>query len=111
MASNTGENDQALRRILDMTRLISLIFLVLHVYYYCYTAFEHWKLVSPFSDRILDNIFKTGLLSFFNKTKLISLAFLTISLIAASGKKEEKLSTKTSFIYIGVGILVYFFNQ
>jgi hypothetical protein len=34
MASNTGENDQALRRILDMTRLISLALLGLHFYYF-----------------------------------------------------------------------------
>ncbi len=36
----TGENEQALRKILDMTRLISIAILVLHFYYYCYTAFE-----------------------------------------------------------------------
>jgi hypothetical protein len=111
MASNTGENDQALRRILDMTRLISLIILGLHFYYYCYTAFVHWKLVSPFSNRILDNIFKTELFSSFNKTKLISLAFLFISLIGARGKKEEKLKTKTSLIYMGAGLLVYFLSR
>ena len=28
----TGENEQALRKILDMTRLISITFLVLHFY-------------------------------------------------------------------------------
>ena len=40
MAMQTGENEQALRKILDMTRLISIAILVLHFYYYCYTAFD-----------------------------------------------------------------------
>lgn len=111
MASNTGENDQALRRILDMTRLISLALLGLHFYYFCYTAFVQWKLVSTFSDRILENIFKTGLFATFNRTKLIALAFLAISLLGAKGKKEEKLSTKTSLIYILIGVTIYFFNR
>ena len=110
MASNTGENDQALRRILDMTRLISLALLGLHFYYFCYTAFEQWKLVSTFSDRILENIFKTGLFSTFSRTKQIALAFLAISLLGAKGKKEERLSTKTSLIYILIGVTIYFFN-
>ena len=43
-AMQTGENEQGLRKILDMTRLISIVILVLHFYYYCYAAFEHWHL-------------------------------------------------------------------
>lgn len=111
MASNTGENDQGLRRILDMTRLISLLVLGLHFYYYCYSAFANWKLISVFSDRILDNISRTGLFSFFNKTKLIALGFLFISLIGARGKKEEKLRARTALIYVGAGLVPYFLSK
>jgi hypothetical protein len=52
MAVQTGENEQALRKILDMTRLISIVILVIHFYYYCYAAFQEWGLISTFSDRI-----------------------------------------------------------
>ena len=41
---HTGENEQGLRKILDMTRLISLVLLGLHFYYYCYGAFVQWEL-------------------------------------------------------------------
>lgn len=34
--SMTGENDQAMRKILDMTRLISIAVLVIHFYKECY---------------------------------------------------------------------------
>ncbi len=49
----TGENEQGLRKILDMTRLMSIAVLILHFYYYCYGAFEQWKLTTTISDRIL----------------------------------------------------------
>ena len=110
MAMQTGENEQALRKILDMTRLISIVILVIHFYYYCYAAFQQWELVSPFSDRLLGNIYNTGLFSNFQKSKLIALAFLIISLMGAKGRKDEKLNYKTAFAYIITGLLIYFFS-
>ncbi len=104
----TGENDQALRKILDMTRLISLVILAIHFYYYCYGAFYSLGLHSSFSDQILDNIVRTGLLNGFHKSKFFSLLFLTISLMGAKGRKDEKLSYKTAMAYIISGAFVYF---
>lgn len=106
----TGENEQALRKILDMTRLISIVILVLHFYYYCYAAFHQWGLASGFSDRLLENIHGTGLFNTFNKSKLIALGFLLISLLGAKGKKDEKVSYKTAFAYIITGLLIYFLS-
>lgn len=39
MLMNTGENEQGLRKIIDMTRMISIVILLLHFYNYCYNAF------------------------------------------------------------------------
>ncbi|MBC5862829.1 conjugal transfer protein MobC [Flavobacterium turcicum] len=103
----TGENEQALRKILDMTRLISIIILVLHFYYFCYAGFKQWGLVSEFSDTILGNIHNTRLFSSFHKSKLFAFLFLAISLIGAKGRKDEKLNYKTAFAYIITGIFIY----
>lgn len=108
MAMQTGENEQALRKILDMTRLISITILTIHFYYYCYGTFRQWHLVCGFGDTILSNIYNTGLFSNFHKSKLFALGFLIISLIGAKGRKEEKLNYKTAFVYIITGILIYF---
>lgn len=108
MAVQTGENEQALRKILDMTRLISIVILVIHFYYYCYSAFHEWGLTSTFSDRILGNIYRTGIFSHFVKSKLIALGFLAISLLGAKGRKDEKLNCKTAFAYLITGLLLYF---
>ncbi|SFH37259.1 conjugal transfer protein MobC [Pedobacter insulae] len=110
MALQTGENEQALRKIMDFTRLISVFILMLHCYYFCYAAFKIWGLTAELSDNILGNIYNTGLFSTFHKSKLIALGILLISLIGARGKKDEKLSYKTAFAYIIPGLLIYFLS-
>lgn len=110
MAMQTGENEQALRKILDMTRLISIVILLLHFYYYCYTAFQEWSFVSAFTDKILSTIHHTGLFSNFHRSKIFTLGFLLISLLGAKGRKEEKLNHKTAFAYIITGVLIYFLS-
>lgn len=105
---HTGENEQGLRKILDMTRLMSIVVMGLHFYFYCYKAFEEWKLTAEISDRLLVNIGNTGLFRQFNTAKLIALGLLIISLLGAKGKKDEKLNHKTAFAYIIPGLLIYF---
>lgn len=106
----TGENEYALQKILDMTRLMAIAILVLHCYYYCYGAFAEWGLVHSISDRLLDKVQRTGLYTGFHKSKLIALALLVISLLGAKGKKDEKLSPKTAVAYVVCGLLVYFLS-
>lgn len=104
---STGENEQALRKILDMSRLISLVLLFLHLYYYQYAAFYAWGLISPFSDRLLDNIYHTGLFRHFHFSKALALVFLAISLLGARGRKDEKMNYKIALAYALTGILIY----
>lgn len=107
MGRSTGENERALQKILDMTRLISIVILILHFYYFCYAAFKEWELISPFTDRLLDNIANTGLFDHFQRSKLIALEFLLISLMGSRGSKNEKLHQKTAFIYLVAGLSLY----
>ena len=104
----TGENEQALRKILDMTRLMSIALLLIHFYYYCFDSFRHWNLAQDFACRILENIYRTGLLDSFHKSKLFALGLLVISLMGARGRKDEKLHFRTAFNYISLGLLLYF---
>ena len=110
MAMHTGENEQGLRKILDMTRLISIVLLALHFYYYCYEAFSRWQLTGNLIDRLLGGIAQTGLFNHFNSSKGIALGFLIISLLGAKGRKQEKLNFKKAGIYISIGLLVYFLS-
>ncbi|HTN07594.1 conjugal transfer protein MobC [Agriterribacter sp.] len=108
---STGENEQGLRKILDMTRLFSIVILGIHFYYYCYRAFEQWNLTSTISDRLLENIQKTGLFDNFHFSKWIAVGLLMISLLGAKGKKDEKLNYKIAFAYIITGLGIYGLSQ
>lgn len=104
----TGENEQGLRKIIDLTRWMAIAVLLIHFYYYCYAAFKEWELTHSISDRLLQNISNTGLFVSFIKSKLIALALLLISLLGSKGRKDEKLSYKPIIAYLVTGTLLYF---
>ena len=110
MALQTGENEQALRKILDMTRLMSLVLLLLHFYYYCYPSFYNWGLYSSFTDRILRHVAATRLFSAFHTSKLFSLGLLLISLLGAKGKKDDKLNYRSALALIISGLVLFFLS-
>ena len=108
--SMTGENDQGLRKIIDMTRMISIVLLLLHFYYYCYAAFAKWHLTYEITDSILANISRSGLFRSFQRSKIIAIAFLFISLIGVRGRKSDKHNYSTALGYLLTGLLLYFIS-
>ena len=105
---DTGEDSRGLRKIIDLTRLISGTILILHFYITCYIVFVHWGLTAKITTRLVNNIARTGLFHSIVKPKLAALLFLVISLLAAKGKKDEQVKKKTLLIYIAIGTLLYF---
>lgn len=104
----TGENEMGLRKIMDLTRMISIILLLIHFYYYCYGAFVEWGLTYSMIDRLLLSIQQSGFFSNFYKSKLFVLLFLGISLIGAKGSKSEKHNYRIASAYLITGLLLYF---
>jgi hypothetical protein len=105
---STGENEMGLRKILDMTRFASIFMLLLHSYFYCYSAFRIWGIRSNLTDRILRNTMNTGLFADFNRSKLIALGLLVISLMGAKGKKKVELQPGLIMLLILTGLVLYF---
>lgn len=103
----TGENEQALRKILDFTRFSSILILFLHFYFYCYHAFKYWNFTAEISDNLLKNIQRSGLFDNFNRSKLIALGLLIISLMGAKGKKNENIRWQTFSAYLLIGATLY----
>ena len=104
----TGENEQGLRKIIDLTRLISIAVLLLHFYFFCYGLFQAWEFTSSLTDRLLRSVAATGLFNNFYSSKLIALMALLISLLGARGKKKETSTYKSVFVLMAIGLLVYF---
>lgn len=105
---NTGEDIQGLRKIIDFTRLISLILLSIHFYLACYVAFYQLGFTSVITDKIITNISKTGLFKSLLLPKTASLLCLCISLVGAKGKKDEKIYLKSIIAYLAFGFFLYF---
>ncbi len=106
--SVTGENEQGLRKIIDLTRFASIFILLLHFYYFCYRAFEHWEITSTITDRLMKNISQTGLFYGVFTSKLIAVGLLIISLLGAQGKKDEKINKRSIAGYLLIGLLLFF---
>lgn len=107
---NTGEDAQGLRKIIDLTRLISLVILAIHFYLVCYPAFLQWGLNSAITDKLFSNIATVGLFKSLLPPKLAALLFLAISLIGVKGRKDEKQQLKPIIAYLLTGMLLYFIS-
>lgn len=105
---NTGENEQALRKIIDFIRLLSLVILLFHFYFYLHGILGGWSLTSEFVDRIVLSLRNTGMFDSVYHAKLFSFGLLIISLIGAKGKKDEEINIRMAVLYIIGGALVFF---
>ncbi|MCX2680966.1 YWFCY domain-containing protein [Galbibacter sp. EGI 63066] len=103
----TGENEEALRKIIDLTRKISIVVLVLHCYIYCYGAFREWGLSHVITDRILLNLRHTGLFEDLLYSRLGALGLLLVSLLGARGKKDENIKLHHALVPFAAGMVIY----
>jgi hypothetical protein len=106
----TGENEQALRKIIDFTRLLSIAILIIHFYLCCYPAFQELKLTHKIVDHILLPLSKMAVFKTVLIAKLSALLLLVISLIGSKGKRDEKIRSKTIMTYCFTGLLLYFIS-
>lgn len=103
----TGENIQALRKITDFTRLLSLVILAIHFYIFCYGAFQQWQFTAEITDNILRKIMSMAVFKAELPSKSAALFLLMVSLMAAKGKKDEKIRKQTIITYLITGLLLY----
>ncbi|HEY5327107.1 MAG TPA: conjugal transfer protein MobC [Mucilaginibacter sp.] len=107
----TGENEQALRKIIDFTRLLSLGVLLVHFYLSCYPAFMQLGLTKPIINHVLLPLSKMLVFRQVIYAKIFALFLLLVSLVGSKGKKDEKIRTKTIITYCVTGLLLYFISN
>lgn len=105
--ANTGENEQALRKIIDFTRMGSILIMIFHFYYFCHQALQQWKLTIEFIDKVMISLIKTGLFDGMNPSKGIALGLLITSLIGAKGKKDDKVNLLSAILLIVFGLIIF----
>jgi hypothetical protein len=106
----TGENEQALRKIIDFTRFLGILVLIFHFYFSCYAAFKELHLTYTIVDRILVNIYRLPVFKSTLIVKLVAIGFLIISLIGTKGKKDEHKKLGNALTYTLLGLALYFFS-
>lgn len=105
--SSTGENENDLRKVLDLTRFAGILMLFLHLYYFCYGLFLSCGLTAGITNRLLFQIAATGLFSERWISKAIALLLLAIGLLGVQGKKKAEAGIAGISISITVGVLLY----
>jgi hypothetical protein len=111
MAHQTGENEQALRKIVDFTRMASIILLVIHFYNICHYAFQFWGYTNELADNILIRLSRTGLFNSIYYSKIGVIGLLFISLLGVKGKKEERINLVAAIVLVVTGLILFFLGH
>lgn len=102
---------RALGKIMDFMRGISVLFLLINCYWFCYEAFHSWGFTLGIVDKILMNFQRTTrLFSSILWTKLFCVVFLALSCLGTKGIKEEKITWTKIGIAGGLGFILFFLN-
>ena len=102
---------RALAKIMDFLRAVSIILVVIHVYWYGYGAIRTWGLDIGVVDRILMNFQRTvGLFSSMLYTKLFAVVLLGLSCLGTKGVKGEKITWEKIYTALGAGGVLFFLN-
>ena len=102
---------RALGKVMDFMRGISVIFLLINCYWFCYEAFQQWHFTLGIINKILMNFQRTtGLFSSILWTKLFCVVFLALSCLGTKGVKEEKITWPKIWTVLFSGFVFFFLN-
>ena len=102
---------RGLAKVMDFMRALSILFVVINVYWFCYGQIVEWRINIGVVDRILLNFNRTaGLFGNILWTKLFAVVFLALSCLGTKGVKEEKITWRRIIATLSVGGVLFFFN-
>src|SRR5690554_2731213 len=102
---------RGLAKVMDFMRALSIIFVVLNIYWYCYFSIREWNIQIEVLDKILLNFNRTaGLFENILYTKIFSVLFLGLSCLGTKGVKEEKITWTKIYVFLFIGFILFFMN-
>ncbi|SBV91076.1 conserved membrane hypothetical protein [uncultured Dysgonomonas sp.] len=107
-----NEDDlRGLAKVMDFMRALSILFVVINVYWFCYEAMHEWGINIGVVDKILMNFNRTaGLFTSILWTKIFAVVFLALSCLGTKGVKEEKITWTKIYVCLGIGFVLFFLN-
>lgn len=107
-----GEDDlRGLAKIMAFMRAVSILLILMHFYWFCYSFFVErgWKL--EIIDKILTGFDRTAsLFSHILYTKIFAIILLALSCIGTRGVKNERITWQKIYVALAIGLIFFFLN-
>lgn len=102
---------RGLAKVMEFMRAISIIFIVVHIYWFCYQAIVDMGINIGVVDKILLNFQNTaGLFSNMLVTKVFAIIFLALSCLGTKGVKNQKMTWQKIYATFLGGLVLFFMN-
>ena len=107
-----NEDDlRGLAKVMEFMRAISILFVVIHIYWFCYQFIRDAGINIGVVDKILLNFQRTaGLFSNILWTKLFAVVFMALSCLGTKGVKDEKITWTKIYVFLFFGFILFFLN-
>ncbi|HML66726.1 MAG TPA: conjugal transfer protein MobC [Dysgonomonas sp.] len=102
---------RGLAKVMEFMRAISILFVLMNIYWFCYQAIHEWGINIGVVDKILMNFNRTaGLFNSILWTKIFAVVFLALSCLGTKGVKEEKITWNHIYVCLIFGFVFFFLN-
>lgn len=102
---------RGLAKVMEFMRAISIIFIVVHIYWFCYQAIVDMGINIGVVDKILLNFQNTAeLFSNLLVTKVFAIIFLALSCLGTKGVKNQKMTWQKIYATFLGGLVLFFMN-
>ncbi|MCK0125250.1 YWFCY domain-containing protein [Gelidibacter sp. F2691] len=107
-----GEDDlRGLAKIMAFMRAVSILLILMHLYWFCYGFFVERDWTLEIINKILSNFNRTaGLFSHTLFTKVFAVVLLALSCLGTKGVKNEKITWSRIYMALGIGFVLFFLN-
>ena len=100
---------RALAKIMDFLRAVSILLVVMNIYWYCYEAILTWGVNIGVVDKILMNFDRTAhLFHSMLYTKFFAVVLLGLSCLGTTGVKDEKITWPRIGTALAAGFVLFF---
>ena len=107
-----GEDDlRGLAKIMAFMRAVSILLVLMHLYWFCYGFFMERGWILEILNKILGDFNRTvGLFSHTLYTKVFAVVLLALSCLGTKGVKNEKITWSKIYMALGIGFFLFFLN-
>jgi hypothetical protein len=99
---------RGLVKIMEFMRAISILFCVIHIYWYCYEAVQDMGMNIGIVDKILLSFQHTaGLFNNLLLTKTFAVIFLALSCLGTKGVRNEKITWEKIYAALLFGLIFF----